>query len=74
MCLDPDRGDHVILPFPHLATWPLGYPSFVLSPCMLPIVLLLESIHTVLTQPGTLVSFRGMCIYLLFNFRKLRNS
>ena len=27
---------------------------------------------TVLTQPGTLVSFRGMCICLLFDFRKLR--
>ena len=27
---------------------------------------------TVLTQPRTLVSFRGMCICLLFDFRKLR--
>ena len=27
---------------------------------------------TVLTQPGTPVSFRGMCICLLFDFRKLR--
>ena len=33
----------------------------------------LESIHTVLTQPRTPVSFRGMCICLLFDFRKLRN-
>ena len=33
----------------------------------------LESVHTILTQPGTPVSFRGMCIYLLFDFRKLRN-
>ena len=32
---------------------------------------LLESVHTVLTQPGTPVSFRGMFIYLLFNFQKL---
>ena len=30
----------------------------------------LESVHTVLTQPGTPVSFRGMCICLLFDFRK----
>ena len=28
---------------------------------------------TVLTQPGTLVSFRGMCICSLFDFQKLRN-
>ena len=34
---------------------------------------LLESVHMVLTQPGTLVSFRGMCIYLLFDFQKLWN-
>ena len=34
---------------------------------------LLESVHTVLTQPGTPVSFQGMCIYLLFDFRKLQN-
>ena len=33
----------------------------------------LESVPTVLTQPGTPVSFRGMCIYLRFDFRKLRN-
>ena len=33
----------------------------------------LESVHTVLTQPGTPVSFRGMYIYLLLDFRKLRN-
>ena len=33
----------------------------------------LESVHTILTQPGTPVSFRGMCICLLFDFRKLRN-
>ena len=33
---------------------------------------MLESVHTVLTQPGTPVSFRGMFIYSLFNFRKLR--
>ena len=33
----------------------------------------LESVHTVLTQPRTPVSFRGMCIHLLFNFWKLRN-
>ena len=32
---------------------------------------LLESVHTVLKQPGTLVSFQGMFIYLLFDFRKL---
>ena len=32
----------------------------------------LESVHIVLTQPGTLVSFWGMFIYSLFNFRKLR--
>ena len=31
----------------------------------------LESIHTVLTQPRTLVSFQGIFIYLLFNFWKL---
>ena len=36
------------------------------------LTLLLESIHTVLTQPGTPVSFWGMFIYLLFNFWKLR--
>ena len=34
---------------------------------------LLESVHMVLTQPGTPVSFWGMCIYLLFNFWKVRN-
>ena len=34
----------------------------------------LESVHTVLTQPGTPVSFWGMCICLLFDFWKLRNS
>ena len=33
---------------------------------------LLESIYTVLTQPGTLASFQGMFIYLLFNFWKLQ--
>ena len=35
--------------------------------------MVLESIHTVLTQPGTPVSFRGMCIHLLFDFWKLWN-
>ena len=30
--------------------------------------ILLESVHTVLTQPGTLVSFRGMCILLVIRF------
>ena len=34
--------------------------------------MLLESIPTVLTQPGTPVSFRGMCICSLFDFWKLR--
>ena len=34
---------------------------------------LLESVHMVLTQPGTPVSFRGMCICLLFDFWKLQN-
>ena len=34
---------------------------------------MLESVPTVLTQPGTPVSFRGMCICSLFDFRKLRN-
>ena len=34
---------------------------------------MLESVHTVLTQPGTPVSFQGMYIHLLFDFRKLRN-
>ena len=32
----------------------------------------LESVHTILTQPGTPVSFQGMFIYLLFDFRKLQ--
>ena len=31
---------------------------------------LLESVPTVLTQPRTPVSFRGMCICSLFDFRK----
>ena len=35
--------------------------------------MMLESVPTVLTQPGTPVSFRGMCICSLFDFRKLRN-
>ena len=34
---------------------------------------LLESVPTVLTQPGTPVSFRGMLFRSLFDFRKLRN-
>ena len=33
---------------------------------------MLESVPTVLTQPGTPVSFRGMFIRSLFNFWKLR--
>ena len=33
---------------------------------------LLESVHTVLTQPGTPVSFQGMFIYSLFDFWKLQ--
>ena len=33
---------------------------------------LLESVPTVLTQPGTPVSFRGMLFRSLFDFRKLR--
>ena len=36
------------------------------------LVSLLESVHTVLIQPRTPVSFQGMFIYLLFDFRKLR--
>ena len=48
--------------------WPQGdqaYDSYI--------PLMLESVHTVLTQPGTPVSFRGMFIHSLFDFRKLRN-
>ena len=35
--------------------------------------IMLESVDMVLTQPGTLVSFWGMCIHLLFDFWKLQN-
>ena len=54
-------------------TFPLHH-STAIATCLLPkIIALLESVPTVLTQPGAPVSFRGMCICLLFDFRKLRN-
>ena len=37
------------------------------------VILVLESVPMVLTQPGTPVSFRGMFIHSLFDFQKLRN-
>ena len=53
--LDPDRDNHMILPLPHSATWPLGHPSFVLSPCMLPIVLPWSPVH--IYSPPVVSSF-----------------
>ena len=50
----------------HTSRFPFSDPS---NHCLI----LLESVHTVLTQPGTPVSFRGMFIYSLFDFWKLRN-
>jgi len=56
MCLDPDRDDHMILPFPHSATWPLVHSLMAALPfVVVPFVLPWSLVH--IYSPPVVASF-----------------